>query len=154
MGKPEIWPHLQRLAAPDPSVGAAVGRQVLQKQADEFAAKVLPIIDAIRARWLTTLAAIADVTSSFGTQRAAAVRRAIEKPTRQQVSQKRDYVSPGNLLRPGVVKQAGRSEVCRTPSAEGREDESRACLGSSLRLSAKTMAAGLNGHQSRSSEAV
>jgi hypothetical protein len=60
MGKPEIWPHLQRLAAPDPTVGAAVGRQVLQKQADEFAAKVLPIIDAIRARWLTTLAAIAD----------------------------------------------------------------------------------------------
>jgi len=49
-----------RLGAPDPSVGAAAGRQVLQKQADEFAAKMLPIIDAIRSRGLTTLAAIAD----------------------------------------------------------------------------------------------
>jgi hypothetical protein len=37
-----------------------IWRQVLQKQADEFAATMLPIIDAIRARWLTTLAAIAD----------------------------------------------------------------------------------------------
>ena len=51
---------VERLGAPDPSVGAAVGRQVLQKQADEFAAKMLPIIDAIRSRGLTTLAAIAD----------------------------------------------------------------------------------------------
>ena len=41
-------------------MGATVGRRVLQKQADEFAAKMLPIIDAIRARALTTLAAIAD----------------------------------------------------------------------------------------------
>jgi DNA invertase Pin-like site-specific DNA recombinase len=51
---------VERLGSPDPSKGAAVGRQVQRNKADEFATKMLPIIDAIRARGITTLAGIAD----------------------------------------------------------------------------------------------
>jgi DNA invertase Pin-like site-specific DNA recombinase len=51
---------VERLGSPDPSKGSAVGVAVRKKAADEFAAKMLPVIDAIRARGLTTLQAIAD----------------------------------------------------------------------------------------------
>ena len=37
-----------------------MGWQVERNKADEFATKMLPIIDAIRARGITTLAGIAD----------------------------------------------------------------------------------------------
>src|SRR5450631_841574 len=55
----------------------------------------------LHGRWLhhyahTTLAA--GRIPSFGTQRASTVRRAIEKPTRRQVSEKRNDMSRSNLL--------------------------------------------------------
>jgi DNA invertase Pin-like site-specific DNA recombinase len=51
---------VERLGSPDPTKGAAAGRQGQQNKANEFAAKMLPTIDAIRARGITTLAGIAD----------------------------------------------------------------------------------------------
>ena len=51
---------VERLGAPNPSVGAAASLAARKKAADEFAAKMLPIIDAIRGRGITTLAGIAD----------------------------------------------------------------------------------------------
>jgi DNA invertase Pin-like site-specific DNA recombinase len=50
---------VKRLGAPDPSKGAAAGRQAQRNKADEFAAKMLPVIDAVRSRGITTLEAIA-----------------------------------------------------------------------------------------------
>jgi hypothetical protein len=71
MGKPKIWLHRQRLGAPDPSVGAAVGRQVLQKHADEFAAnhRCNPrsrADDAGSDRWWIDAAKVADGTRRWG----------------------------------------------------------------------------------------
>jgi len=51
---------VERLGAPDPSKGAAAGRQAQQNKADAFAVKMMPIIDAIRARGVTTLQGIAE----------------------------------------------------------------------------------------------
>jgi len=46
VGEQQIWPCL---GDPNPSVGAAVRLAARKKAADEFAAKMLPIIHAIRA---------------------------------------------------------------------------------------------------------
>jgi hypothetical protein len=51
---------VERLGSPDPSRGSAAGCEAQRSKADEFAAKMVPIIDAIRARGITTLAGIAD----------------------------------------------------------------------------------------------
>jgi DNA invertase Pin-like site-specific DNA recombinase len=51
---------VERLGAPDPSKGAAAGRQAQRNKADEFAAKMLPVIHAIRSRGITTLQGIAN----------------------------------------------------------------------------------------------
>jgi hypothetical protein len=63
MGTPRVSKKsgglVERLGAPNPSVGAAVSLAARKKAGDEFAAKMLPIIDAIRARGITTLAGIA-----------------------------------------------------------------------------------------------
>jgi len=41
---------VERLGSPDPSKGSAAGCEARRSKADEFAAKMLPIIDAMRAR--------------------------------------------------------------------------------------------------------
>ena len=51
---------VERLGCPNPSKGSAVGVEVIKMKADGFAAKMLPVVDAIRARGLTTLQQIAD----------------------------------------------------------------------------------------------
>jgi DNA invertase Pin-like site-specific DNA recombinase len=51
---------VERLGSPDPAKGAAVGRQAQRQKADEFATKMRPIVDAIRARGIVTLQGIAD----------------------------------------------------------------------------------------------
>jgi DNA invertase Pin-like site-specific DNA recombinase len=51
---------VERLGCPNPSKGSAAGVAVRKAKADEFAAKMHPIIQAIQARGMTTLQAIAD----------------------------------------------------------------------------------------------
>jgi DNA invertase Pin-like site-specific DNA recombinase len=51
---------VERLGAPDPRKAGIVGAAANARAADEFAAKMLPVIDAIRARGVTTLQGIAD----------------------------------------------------------------------------------------------
>ena len=51
---------VEHLGCPNPSKGSAAGVEVIKMKADEFAAKMLPVVDAIRARGLTTLQQIAD----------------------------------------------------------------------------------------------
>jgi len=51
---------LSALERRDPSKGAAAGRQAQQNKADAFAVKMMPIIDAIRARGVATLQGIAE----------------------------------------------------------------------------------------------
>jgi DNA invertase Pin-like site-specific DNA recombinase len=51
---------VERLGCPNPSKGSAAGVEAIKTRADEFAAKMLPVVDAIRARGLTTLQQIAD----------------------------------------------------------------------------------------------
>jgi DNA invertase Pin-like site-specific DNA recombinase len=51
---------VERLGCPNPSKGSAEGVEAIKNKADEFAAKMLPVVDAIRARGLTTLQQIAD----------------------------------------------------------------------------------------------
>jgi DNA invertase Pin-like site-specific DNA recombinase len=49
-----------RLGSPDPRKGSAAGCEAQRRTADEFAAKMLPTIEAIRARGVATLQGIAD----------------------------------------------------------------------------------------------
>ena len=51
---------MERLGSPDPSKGSAAGCEAQRSKADEFAAKMPPIINAMRARGVTTLAGIAE----------------------------------------------------------------------------------------------
>jgi DNA invertase Pin-like site-specific DNA recombinase len=51
---------VERLGSPVPSKGSARGVEALKNKADEFADKMLPVVDAIRARGLTTLQQVAD----------------------------------------------------------------------------------------------
>jgi DNA invertase Pin-like site-specific DNA recombinase len=51
---------VEKLGAPDPRIGSAAGCAAQRAKADEFASKMLPVIDSIRARGMTTLQAIAD----------------------------------------------------------------------------------------------
>jgi DNA invertase Pin-like site-specific DNA recombinase len=51
---------VERLGAPDPSKGAAAGTAARVAKAQAFADRMLPVIDAIRARGVTTCEAIAD----------------------------------------------------------------------------------------------
>lgn len=51
---------VERLGSPNPAKGSAAGVAIRKKAADEFAAKMLPVIDAIRARGIATLAGIAE----------------------------------------------------------------------------------------------
>jgi DNA invertase Pin-like site-specific DNA recombinase len=51
---------VERLGSPNPSKGAAAAGRAVSGTADAFAAKMLPAIDAIRARGIITLAGIAD----------------------------------------------------------------------------------------------
>jgi hypothetical protein len=51
---------VERLGSPNPSKGSAAGCAARKTKADEFAARMLPIIEAIQARGMTTLQAIAD----------------------------------------------------------------------------------------------
>jgi DNA invertase Pin-like site-specific DNA recombinase len=50
----------RKLGGPDPATSAALGRAVRTAKADEFAAKMRPMIEAIRGRGVTTLQGIAD----------------------------------------------------------------------------------------------
>jgi DNA invertase Pin-like site-specific DNA recombinase len=49
-----------RLGSPNPKAGSVVGCAKQRAQADEFAAKMLPVIDGIRARGIVTLTGIAE----------------------------------------------------------------------------------------------
>jgi DNA invertase Pin-like site-specific DNA recombinase len=64
LGKPWVSKRsgreVSKLGSPDPSKGAVVGARANAEAADQFAAKMLPVIDAIRARGITTLAGIAE----------------------------------------------------------------------------------------------
>jgi DNA invertase Pin-like site-specific DNA recombinase len=51
---------VERLGSPNPRKGSAAGCEAQRNKADEFAVRMLPIIDAIRSRGMTTLQAIAD----------------------------------------------------------------------------------------------
>jgi DNA invertase Pin-like site-specific DNA recombinase len=51
---------VERLGCPNPSKSSAAGVEAIKTRADEFAAKMLPVVDAIQARGLTTLQQIAD----------------------------------------------------------------------------------------------
>lgn len=66
---------VERLGSPNPPKGAEKSVAVRKKAANEFASKMLPIIDAIRARGLTTLAQIAEELSRQKFPRPGAPRR-------------------------------------------------------------------------------
>jgi DNA invertase Pin-like site-specific DNA recombinase len=51
---------VERLGSPNPPKGSAAGVAARKAKADEFAARMLPIIEAIQARGMITLQAIAD----------------------------------------------------------------------------------------------
>jgi len=51
---------VERLGAPDPRIGSQAGCAANRSKADEFAAKMFPIIADVRARGMVTLQAIAD----------------------------------------------------------------------------------------------
>jgi DNA invertase Pin-like site-specific DNA recombinase len=50
---------VERLGSPDPSKGSAAGVQAFRKRADEFAARMLPVIRDMQARGITELKAMA-----------------------------------------------------------------------------------------------
>jgi DNA invertase Pin-like site-specific DNA recombinase len=51
---------VERLGCPNPSKGSAIGCDAQRRSADDFATRMLPVIDAIRERGITTLQGIAD----------------------------------------------------------------------------------------------
>jgi DNA invertase Pin-like site-specific DNA recombinase len=51
---------IERLGAPDPRIGSQAGCAANRSKADDFAAKMLPIIADVRARGMVTLQAIAN----------------------------------------------------------------------------------------------
>jgi DNA invertase Pin-like site-specific DNA recombinase len=64
---------VERLGSPNPQAGAVAGGRAVSIAADAFATKMLPTIDAIRARGITTLTAIAeDLTRQKGRRPAMA----------------------------------------------------------------------------------
>jgi DNA invertase Pin-like site-specific DNA recombinase len=50
----------------NPRMAAALGRKAQVEEADRFAAKVLPVVDAIRTSGIKTLAGIADALNARG----------------------------------------------------------------------------------------
>jgi DNA invertase Pin-like site-specific DNA recombinase len=59
-----------RLGCPDPSKGSAAGNERIQARADAFAARVLPVIEKIKAQGFGTMREIAAELSSRGIQTA------------------------------------------------------------------------------------
>jgi DNA invertase Pin-like site-specific DNA recombinase len=51
---------VERLGSPNPSAGATAAGRAVSNHADEFAARMLPVITAIKARGIVTLAGIAE----------------------------------------------------------------------------------------------